>query len=259
MIGTSDGEQYEDQFQHALAVSEPSYHPPEWRGNKMYGSAFDAADKGIPVRTDIDWSEIDKETPGMTNTPSGQRWGIPQIINPDRVPDISGERGPGQSNKVAANEHRPPIDPMNPSYTDPGGYSHARGTAVPAPMNPGRASPKESIYSAAIQHPDGEIHMGFSHADALLKMPTGKADEVTSLPRDKFEASQGFVTDKGRFVSRNEATDIANESKQIPSFYAETLKRAGLGMFSEDLSVTHPPVESVVGALRHYFKNSDKP
>ena len=64
------------------------------------------------------------------------------------------------------------------------------------------------IKSAAIQK-DGIIYTGRTHAD-ILNDP--------DRPMGMLKISeQGFVTDKGKFVTRSEAAKIAYECKQIPS------------------------------------------
>lgn len=78
----------------------------------------------------------------------------------------------------------------------------------------------ERVKSAAVEL-DGQIYTGATHADAMeaASSATGKSiDELWSL---RSEASgqglkpDGFITDTGRFISRAEATEIANRADQI--------------------------------------------
>lgn len=71
-----------------------------------------------------------------------------------------------------------------------------------------RVENKETIVQAAMKFPDGEIFTGEQHSEILAKLPWEKL-------RTQKEAENGFVTSKGRFVSRKEAEDIAFDAGQI--------------------------------------------
>lgn len=67
----------------------------------------------------------------------------------------------------------------------------------------------EEIKHAAVISDQGWIFMGKHHADCFLQMRSVGVD----VPKGSF--NQGFVTNKGRFVPRNRALDIAVESGQV--------------------------------------------
>lgn len=63
----------------------------------------------------------------------------------------------------------------------------------------------ETILRACILAEDGELHTGDSHMDIRL---TAQKHGVFLHPLDK--KSEWFITDTGRFVSREEAAEIYN-------------------------------------------------
>jgi hypothetical protein len=76
----------------------------------------------------------------------------------------------------------------------------------------------ERITSAALRSPSGEIVTGTSHFFALLNIPS-----ASGWSSDPATWEDGFCTDQGRFVSREEAGRIAGiegpaESEQFPFF-----------------------------------------
>jgi hypothetical protein len=83
---------------------------------------------------------------------------------------------------------------------------------------------QERIKSAAILY-EGVIYEGWSHPEIGLKML-----EDGVCPRPYPGEHQGFVTESGRFVEREEALQIAKESKQI-------IKKTGNPnqLYSEDI------------------------
>jgi hypothetical protein len=93
---------------------------------------------------------------------------------------------------------------------------------------------KEKILCSAIWYDDGKAHVhqpknikagyvicGMRHHNciALHTLLTGKVTNASNV--------QGFITDKDRFVDRNEAGEIAFKAMQVP-------KRNNL-LYSEDL------------------------
>ena len=71
---------------------------------------------------------------------------------------------------------------------------------------------KELIKKAAIQFPDGEILTGKGHDEILERDEC--LDKIFST-QSLGKRSEGFVTNKGRFVSRQEADEIAFKAGQI--------------------------------------------
>lgn len=65
----------------------------------------------------------------------------------------------------------------------------------------------ERLLVSAIQYPWGEVETGLRHADVI------KAMAARRLPSQ--EGVQGFATSHGRFVSRENAKEIAILSGQI--------------------------------------------
>lgn len=69
----------------------------------------------------------------------------------------------------------------------------------------------ESIRSAALLY-RGHVYTAVTHANALMKLEEQHPDWVS----DQSETfSEGFLTSAGRFVSRGEAAEIAEQAGQI--------------------------------------------
>lgn len=68
---------------------------------------------------------------------------------------------------------------------------------------------KEEIKHAAVKAVGGFICIGKSHADCFFQ---GKN---MGLEMSKKSSAQGFMTNKGRFVRRDEAARIAKRAKQV--------------------------------------------
>ena len=77
-------------------------------------------------------------------------------------------------------------------------------TIIPTPET------KETISAAAIKLGDGRIETGVNHAEIIDR--TGISDFLG--------ADDGFVTNTGRFVSREEAAIIAESARQVPEGYS---------------------------------------
>lgn len=79
----------------------------------------------------------------------------------------------------------------------------------------------ELIKHAAVKSVDGQIFMAKQHADCF-----GKAHYIKVKLSSKAE-DQGFVTNKGRYLTRGEAAKLALESGQIdkvtPILFSEDL------------------------------------
>ena len=74
----------------------------------------------------------------------------------------------------------------------------------------GGPEPPEKVISAAVRV-EGRIFTGAIHADAWEAADRGDPEGTTyRLPED-----EGFITNRGRFVGRDEAWDIANHNNQI--------------------------------------------
>lgn len=85
----------------------------------------------------------------------------------------------------------------------------------------------EYILCAAIHYDDGEINIkrrcknypetgivicGFRHADVIGILPTNNSMRDDGK---EYKCTQGFITNKGRFVDREEAYLIAKEANQL--------------------------------------------
>lgn len=81
----------------------------------------------------------------------------------------------------------------------------------------------ETIKHAAVKAKDGTVFTGKCHADCFHAGDSG-GHKMSSKPDD-----QGFVTNLGKFVSREEAFQIAKTAKQIVD------PREHSYLFSEDL------------------------
>lgn len=68
---------------------------------------------------------------------------------------------------------------------------------------------KEKIMHAACVSECGMIFLGKCHADAFFQMKN------VGLKIDNAASSQGFFTNKGRYIDRAEAAKIAKRAKQL--------------------------------------------
>jgi len=77
---------------------------------------------------------------------------------------------------------------------------------------------RETISCAAVRLTDGSVYAGLFHCNALERARKACAKRSESCLRNLFKKSQdGFVTCRGRFVSRSEAYKMALFSHQITS------------------------------------------
>jgi hypothetical protein len=74
----------------------------------------------------------------------------------------------------------------------------------------------EFIKSAAIRHKNGKIYEGPIHSDAYEAAAADTGQSFGKIIGKTRPEDAGFVTSKGRFVSREEAAKIARETKQAP-------------------------------------------
>jgi hypothetical protein len=92
-------------------------------------------------------------------------------------------------------------------------------------------SKPESVKSAALQY-KGETIEGVNHGDALNTIMSRQG----GIPESDFaKIKEGFTTTKGRFVSREEAFDIAKERDQIDQKTLDSLTAESKMLLSEDL------------------------
>src|SRR5438094_7595969 len=84
----------------------------------------------------------------------------------------------------------------------------------------------ELIRCAAIRLTDGAVYTGRFHGDAVQKANKDYAHIPAPRYRRLFEDSEdGFMTNKGRFVCREEAYEIAVRCRQMtPDSYADAVQ-----------------------------------
>ncbi len=83
----------------------------------------------------------------------------------------------------------------------------------------------EKVGRAALQYGD-DIFEGINHGEALDKLMTKTKDF------DYKKVKDGFMTSNGRFVSREEAMEIADKMNQL---YDKGIPKNATGLLSEDL------------------------
>lgn len=89
------------------------------------------------------------------------------------------------------------------------------------------SGPQERIKAAAIKTADGKVEEGPAHANIREKL--GGATPEGAI--------EGFVTDKGRFVSREEASQIAQKAKQLKG---DVAKEPPKELQSHEVDMTEP-------------------
>lgn len=93
------------------------------------------------------------------------------------------------------------------------------GLKVDIKVIPTRPTTKEIIIGAAVKDVNGSVHVGTIHPEIYNRLGLTN-EQLIALP----EENRGFVTSSGRYVSREEALDIA--SKTNPSLADRANKRA---------------------------------
>jgi hypothetical protein len=93
----------------------------------------------------------------------------------------------------------------------------------------------ETIKSAAIKTPDGEIVTGQYHQEAYDKLGMLQEDSPPGI-------EEGFVTDKGHFVSREQASKISKQSGQLEN-PPKSLHSEDLGAEIKPPMAGQPPKE----------------
>lgn len=85
---------------------------------------------------------------------------------------------------------------------------------------------QELIAHAAVKSKEGQIFTGKCHADCFYKMYEEKI-KASTKPLD-----QGFVTNKGRYLNRYEAFELARDNGQLANYDVE---EDGVVLFSEHI------------------------
>jgi hypothetical protein len=113
----------------------------------------------------------------------------------------------------------------------------------------GEMAAPDRIASPAIMSKEGKVFTGINHGDAWQNLEDAGH---TVMPATNFAASQGFLTSKGRFVSREQAVDIAEAAKQINTKDSSKPKTfMTKKLISEDLDPAN--VENIRELLKEYF------
>lgn len=88
-----------------------------------------------------------------------------------------------------------------------------------------RADAEEWVKAAAIRTPEGKVFEGPMHIMAVVKYmeDEGVEDVMAFMEENTYE--EGFTTNKGRFIDRVEAFDLATEAGQKPTQYAFNRQR----------------------------------
>lgn len=203
MIGTSDGEQYNDQFEHALATKGQS----------------DLSDPPVQLAMD----------------------------------DTRRTETPYQKIEESHGISHPQIAPLTP----------LKSGTNPNVLRPPTGNNPESIYSPAIIHQNGTVHMGDNHGEAYRN-----SYKDTGVRPIYTENGQGFVTSTGRYVDRKEAVPIAEKAGQVvPTDKLDRLakkSRETFGLTSEDIEMGPLPTHDSQGWItshgrKYYDENITHP
>ena len=113
---------------------------------------------------------------------------------------------------------------------------------VSTDAGPPREKP-ETIVSAAIRNTDtGEMFTGVTHADAFnAGQDAAEKAGKEWFPNDFAREKGGFVTSTGRYVSREEASEIADRNEQL-KFKSDRLYAED---FKEPLKPKPPPIDTL--------------
>lgn len=94
----------------------------------------------------------------------------------------------------------------------------------------GKQYPQQEVYKI----PSGFVICGFRHPNIIGVLPTNnifRKQHNLIYSNTLFEITQGFITTKGRFVNREDASQIAVKSGQVED--SKTYNKREL--FSEDI------------------------
>lgn len=228
-----------------------------WLKNKRLDMAKDdpqfrrADDKPEPLL------HPDQPLPGATQTTAA---GAVGYEGPDLTPHPAPRPAERLSPEVQPREEPPkvaePIDLNTETNVvkilEAGGYKpeqieamdmeQARGAVakVLTDFHAKQIADKESIANAAIMY-EGKIYQGASHGNAVVAAEDalGKKIDIDRTPQSDLT---GFITTKGRYVSRDEAAEIAKASGQVPY-------PMGGKLVSEDLWGRYAPMDGLIGEL----------
>ncbi len=97
---------------------------------------------------------------------------------------------------------------------------------------------EDKIKAAAYFNPDtGKIGEGITHAQAAANLEGG-----ITVPEGGRPVQEGFVTESGKFVSNEEAAEIAKKTKQLPENYELTQEERILGRpTAQNILAQKPP------------------
>jgi hypothetical protein len=99
----------------------------------------------------------------------------------------------------------------------------------------------EKISNAAYKLEDGTVLEGQTHPNVFLDAEPSAQEQI-----EGGKAAEGFVTDKGRFVGREEALQIAQQGQQVNPETAKQYTDAGVsGLDALEMAKNQPPTKSL--------------
>ena len=132
-----------------------------------------------------------------------------------RFSEVAPQGGGGGSRLAMADD---PLARGRPMF-EAGGKGGGATGGRPVPV---RSAEPETVRFPAVKDSEGKIHEGAIHSDAI---DAAIASGAKMHPQRGWYGSTGFVTSKGRFVSREEAIELARKAGQTEK--ASSMTRAG--------------------------------
>jgi diguanylate cyclase (GGDEF)-like protein len=236
-------------------AEEPYAGPPEFRGmaeGDLYDLASRRPSKGTSRQKRLEL--IRSQAAAIAEIDRRQNEGQPaEIVPPDTGIRADTGNVPSFQDYV---ENRPggglrfeTLEPGSRDFNQLAGEYVERYGSRPRPVRPqppetaARTTAGEQIVTAAIRNPDGSVTTGKNHPQILLSQ--GK-----QVAKDRSGPEYGFVTSTGRFVSREEAAQIAGVPNTIKqgSLYTEDLTAAKKNLVQSPETATTPAMPPVAAA-----------
>lgn len=226
MIGTSIGLAYEDVFQHAAGVPHDyNVIDPETTPDINTNDKNEVSPKSKPVIT-----EVQDKMP------------FPDNHNPDQ--DFAARFGNLPPSGILNDLKKPQDAPLIRRISDNTYLTTPYGSITDSDIDKtigvvlnttggGIANAGETIGKAALRY-GGKVYEDANHGLAFNKL----LEEHANAPMGDID--QGFTTSSGRFVSREEAFDIAKAKDQIKSEVLPALTKDSTTLLSEDLKPNLP-------------------
>jgi hypothetical protein len=179
------------------------------RGAPLEGSPQDLLQRGLMTGTHVHADQLGEEGAPIGDVPGMENHEVPGVAPaPHSVAAVLADLPPAAKQDAL---HAAMADAIN--GTEP---RAAQMLNIAADHDPriAEALTPERIVSAAIQHEDA-TYAGVTHGDAIVRAAKETGRSVDDLAAGQTDESSGFLTNRGRYVGREEAKAIADGADQM--------------------------------------------